>query len=234
MRRADLAMGGALAAAVAWATLLPGADLAVAAWFFDPASGQFPLGQQPLLYAGYRAVSLAAPVLLGALVLLLLASWLPRPAWARRLRWPAAFLLASLLIGPGVLTHNVLKDHWGRARPHQIVEFGGTRHFTPALQPAHECARNCAFASGHAAFAFFSMAFAFVLPSRLRRRALVAGFLFGAYIGFVRLAQGGHFLSDVIFSFFTGFGPAWLLYRGYFERRLAVPIAVPPAPTFAR
>ncbi len=232
MRSDDTLMGGSFLAAIAWAILMPATDIAIASWVFDAESGGFSLGQHPLLYFGYRALSLSAPVLLGTLTLLLAMSWLPRPAWAKGLRWPAAFLLAGLLLGPGLITHNVFKDHWGRARPHQIIEFGGERQFTPALQPADQCARNCSFPSGHVAFAFYAMAFAYVLPQRWRRRILAAGFLWGVYMAFVRIAQGGHFFSDAVFSFFTGFAPAWLLYRVYFERWLATrPAAVPPAST---
>ena len=45
------------------------------------------------------------------------------------------FLAICLSMGPGILANVVLKDHWGRARPKQVVEFGGAKTFTPPLIP---------------------------------------------------------------------------------------------------
>lgn len=110
------------------------------------------------------------------------------------------YLAICLALGPGVVANLVLKDHWGRARPNQIIEFGGTKSFTAALTPTDQCDRNCSFVSGEASstFAvFFAGAFLF------RRRAaalLMTGVAAGAVTGLVRMAQGAHFLSDVIFA----------------------------------
>ena len=43
------------------------------------------------------------------------------------------FLFLGLLVGPGLVVNGILKDHWGRARPAEIIEFGGTAHFSPAF-----------------------------------------------------------------------------------------------------
>ena len=67
----------------------------------------------------------------------------------------AVFLLLSLALGPGLLVNTVLKDHWGRARPAQIDGIRRrSQHFTPALVPADQCARNCSFPAGHPAIGF--------------------------------------------------------------------------------
>lgn len=113
-------------------------------------------------------------------------------------RW--LFVMAALAIGPGLVSNVILKDNWGRARPRQIVEFGGHKTFTPPLLPAKECVRNCAFVSGEASSAivpFFALAF--LLP-RWRKSLLVGGVLWGLAAGLVRISQGGHFLSDVLFA----------------------------------
>ena len=107
----------------------------------------------------------------------------------------------SMALGPGLLANTVFKDHWGRARPAQIEAFGGSHHFTPAPLPAAQCARNCSFVSGHAALGFSLVAFAFLLPpGRRRHRGIAAALGFGALVGLVRIAQGGHFLSDVVYA----------------------------------
>ncbi|MCB1483365.1 MAG: phosphatase PAP2 family protein [Hyphomicrobiaceae bacterium] len=110
------------------------------------------------------------------------------------------FLLTCLAVGPGVVTNLALKDEWGRARPREIVEFGGTKAFTPALVPSRECHRNCSFVAGEPSsmfMIFFAAAFIFTsywLP------LLGMGISAGALTGLIRIAQGGHFLSDVVFA----------------------------------
>src|SRR5262245_12500723 len=52
------------------------------------------------------------------------------------------FLGVCLAMGPGVIANVVLKDQWGRARPKQIVEFGGSHTFTPPLVRSNQCRRN--------------------------------------------------------------------------------------------
>ncbi len=110
----------------------------------------------------------------------------------------ASFLALSLIIGPGLLVNTLFKDNWGRARPHQILEFGGSAHFTPAAVLADQCTRNCSFPSGHGALAFWLMAVALVVPARWRVLAMTIAVIIGFLVGAMRIAQGGHFLSDVV------------------------------------
>jgi len=113
-------------------------------------------------------------------------------------RW--CFLAAMLAIGPGLVANVILKDNWGRARPRHVVEFGGTKQFTPALLPARECVRNCSFVSGEASSAFAPFFAAALLLPQLRIALLAGGLLSGLAAGLIRMSQGGHFLSDVLFA----------------------------------
>lgn len=110
------------------------------------------------------------------------------------------FLIAVLAVGPGLVANVVLKDNWGRARPRSVVEFGGTKHFTPALIPARECARNCSFVSGEASSAFVPFFAAALLLPQFRRALFGAGLAAGFGAGLIRISQGGHFLSDILFA----------------------------------
>ncbi len=110
------------------------------------------------------------------------------------------FLGTCLLLGPGIVSNAILKDHWGRARPAQLVEFGGTKTYSLPLVPSHQCRKNCSFVAGEASMmyaAFFAAAFLF--PG-IGRRLIVAGVLAGFFSGLIRMSQGAHFLSDVIFA----------------------------------
>ncbi len=127
------------------------------------------------------------------------------------------YLLLALLLGPGLLVNVVLKNHWGRARPSQITYFGGTKEFTPAFVVSNQCRRNCSFTSGHAAAAFYFLALAPLFRGKKRRIAFIAALLWGSIVGFVRIIQGGHFLSDVVcsavFVYLVSVGLYYLLFE---------------------
>jgi lipid A 4'-phosphatase len=113
------------------------------------------------------------------------------------------FLFLALLIGPGLVANVGFKDHWGRARPREIAEFGGSQTFSPALTPQFEKARaNGSFVSGDGSFGFFLPAFAYVVPRRLSRRVFWGGMAAGSAFGFSRLASGAHFFSDIVYAAF--------------------------------
>jgi lipid A 4'-phosphatase len=110
------------------------------------------------------------------------------------------FLALVLITGPGLIANTVLKDNWGRPRPLHVVEFGGPDRFTPALERSGACERNCSFVSGEAS-ATFALGFAIAMLARRRRAELMAGAVAaGSIAGLVRMGEGGHFLSDVVFA----------------------------------
>jgi len=128
-----------------------------------------------------------------------------RVALARR-KWlgldqaRCAFMIAVLFVGPGVVANLILKDNVGRARPRDVIEFGGTKAFTPPLVLSQECPRNCSFVSGEASSMFAAFfALALLLP-QYRLGFLLTGIAAGALAGAVRIVQGAHFLSDVLFA----------------------------------
>jgi lipid A 4'-phosphatase len=216
--------GATLVISVALFRYLPGVDLAVSGWFYDPQHG-FTLAAWPPL----RALEASIRWITWAIVLIVAigAAWLwlrGRPLW-RLDRKALIFLAAATAIGPGILVNTVLKDHWGRARPYQIEEFGGAKSFTPAPLPADQCERNCSFASGHAALGFSLVSFALLLAaSRRRAIALGAAIGFGALVGLARVAAGHHFLSDVVYAGLIVVATTWLLHRWLVVHDGAAPI----------
>jgi lipid A 4'-phosphatase len=202
-----------LALAAAFFLAFPGVDLWVSGLFYRPGAGFFLAQWGPV-----RAIYLGVPYLTDAIVVGVIALYLAallrgRPVLGIDGR-TAAYLLLALALGPGLLVNTVLKDHWGRARPSQVTEFGGTEPFTPAPLPAANCRRNCSFPAGHPAMGFYLVSFAFLVREQRRRRlAEGAAIAAGAVFGLARLAQGGHFLSDVVFSGLLVYGVSWALYR---------------------
>ena len=111
-----------------------------------------------------------------------------------------AYLLLVLALGAGLVVNGLLKEGFGRARPKDIVEFGGSSHFTPAYEISSNCGHNCSFSSGDSAGAFFALAFIVAVS---RRRAVVTSAVgFGVLVSIARIASGSHFLSDTVVSFF--------------------------------
>jgi len=111
------------------------------------------------------------------------------------------YLLLVLTIGAGLIVNAGFKDNFGRARPRDIQEFGGSEQFTPAFVVGSGCERNCSFSSGDSAGAFFALAF--ILAFGGSRAMTTAGIGFGVLVSAARIAAGAHFLSDTVVSFFV-------------------------------
>ena len=132
---------------------------------------------------------------------------------------PWLYLAVCLIVGPGLVANLVLKDHWGRARPRDVSEFGGTKKFTPALIPARECDRNCSFVSGEAAAVYMPFFAAALVASKGRIALIGIGCVLGSMAGAVRMAQNAHFLSDVLFAGVFMVLTAALLHIVFFAHR---------------
>lgn len=53
----------------------------------------------------------------------------------RNWRRPALVLVLTMALGAGLISHAILKDHWGRPRPKLTTEFGGQQPFRPFYEP---------------------------------------------------------------------------------------------------
>lgn len=197
----------------AWLLLDPAPDLAVSALFYDPGQG-FVADQSPTLSAA-RKIGIAVGRLFAAAIGLAIVYRVlaRRNAFGIPMR-ALIFLAAVQIAGPALLVNGILKEHWGRARPVQVTEFNGTKRYTPPLVIADQCAHNCSFVSGEASYGYSYLALGFVPRERRWRHALFAfGAAFGTAVGIMRIAQGGHFLSDIFFSAAFMLLIAWLLHR---------------------
>lgn len=153
--------------------------------------------------AVFRAVLIVCLLALGL-------TWLlPKyRAW----RFALAFVVIAGTLGPGVLVNLGFKDNWQRARPYQVVHFGGTQQFTRAAVMTDQCDNNCSFVSGHVACGFFLAGLALVH----RRRALrwtAIGIASGLVIGFSRMADSAHWLSDVLWAGPITLACSWAVWK---------------------
>lgn len=178
--------------------IFPGIDLGVANWFFVPPR-HFALGETEIGQFFDSKVHFAMEWFLVLLVgVFFYGLYRKRALWNLT---PRNFLFVALSIGlgAGLVTNVVFKDSWGRARPSQILEFGGPKQFSPPFMRSKQCDKNCSFVSGDASLAASFMAFA-MIAERNRRRWWIGLGIFTAIVGLMRMGRGSHFLSDVVFA----------------------------------
>ncbi len=221
LRRARLRAGwiglGVFLAMAAAFSAWPQLDLWVSGQFRD-ASGAFVGDQQAWVRFLYRAVPIVGWLyFLGSLAAVGVGRLRPSAVPFRWRRRAASLLLVSAL-GSALIINGVLKEHWGRARPVQVSEFGGAKHFSPALWPSDQCTHNCSFVSGHAASGFVLMAVGLMGPAAVRRRWLGIGLALGALASLARVMQGGHFLSDTLFSGWALWATGWVVREAWLRR----------------
>jgi lipid A 4'-phosphatase len=154
--------------------IFPSFDLMVTSFFYD---GEFFLKNNPFVYFIYRVAPLFGIVFgVGAFFLWLYLiikkqqtitfSW-KHTTWGRK---ELAFVALALALGPGLFVNGVFKEGFGRARPAQIVEFGGEKSFTPPFVIAKECKSNCSFVCGHASAGFFFVCVALVARKEWQKK----------------------------------------------------------------
>ena len=204
-----------LALVILFATF-PSVDLRFSALFFSPVeqpwSGRepFPEWLRDTLREGTElATLLAFVILVGNLRL----GTLQRTGWRV---W--AFLCGPVVLCAGLLVNGVLKATIGRARPFSVTEFGGQQLFTPPFQYSAQCYSNCSFSSGETALiaSFFLPLCVLVWPRLQRRGRLVMGSIAAGMVVLMsglRIAAGGHFLSDVVMSILFSALTTLFLYR---------------------
>jgi lipid A 4'-phosphatase len=213
VNRTGLAIALAVAAGVGVVfAIFPQLDLELSGFFFDPKTNTFPLAlNAPLSHARGAAqlliTLLAAPAIL-AVVGKVLVPHRPMLIPGRA----ALLLLTSLALGPGILANTILKDHWGRARPIDIVAFGGNEPFTPWFDPRGSCSGNCSFVAGEPSGAFWAFAPAALSAPQWRLLAYGSVLAFGAAVGLLRMAVGAHFFTDVVFAGVVIFLLVWTLH----------------------
>jgi lipid A 4'-phosphatase len=195
--------------------LFPALDVAIPAQFWGGSLDEWPLRWAPAMVMVRQAVGHLAwlpLIVVGAGALARLAGAALGSAFSLR---AFVFLALTYALGPGLLVNLLLKGSWGRARPEAIEAFGGTAAFTPAWQPSD--AGGASFVSGEVSLAAATCAVALLAHGRARAVLLALGFALACVIGALRMAQGGHFLSDVVFAMLLTWLVAWLVHSLLFR-----------------
>ncbi len=152
-------------------------------------------------------------------------------AISRLKQYRASFALLSLTLffGSLVITHTLLKECWGRPRPRQIVEFGGSQNFRAYYEPLFNEAPepSKSFPSGHSTCGFYFFCLYF-LGRRYKNKSLqvlglILAFSLGGSLSIARIVQGGHFISDVyiaaLIMWYTSYALDYVLFDAPFLDR---------------
>ena len=123
------------------------------------------------------------------------------------------YIWTSLFINIGLTINIILKSFWGRARPNDIFQLDGDGYFTPWYQISDSCNSNCSFVSGDAAVGFSMIAIYMITRNKY---FLWLSVFLGLSLGTIRILEGGHFFSDVIFSGIIIFGLSFLLSKIFY------------------
>lgn len=180
----------------------PFIDMAIENYFYNVSEQQFISNNFTSFLFDYGVMP-GWIVAIGALLLLIFSFITQRYKEWRR---PALFLVLTLAIASGVIVHALLKDHWGRPRPKQTIEFGGIQQFRPYYSPNffHQPEPSKSFPCGHCSMGFYFFAL-YVLGKRLnnKRMAYIGLFIaisLGVLLSIGRMMQGGHYFSDTVLA----------------------------------
>jgi len=175
------------------------ADLLLARRFFSAVEGWPWKNARPWVdlynYGNIPPLILA----LCGLILFILSFFIRRIASSRKI---GLFLVIYLILGPGLVINTVFKDHWGRPRPVEVKNLGGTEKYLPVWERGTPGIGK-SFPSGHAAVGYFLFAPFFFLRKQSPKSAwffLLLGLSYGTFMGIGRMVQGGHFATDVLWA----------------------------------
>ncbi|TXH99137.1 MAG: phosphatase PAP2 family protein [Rhizobium sp.] len=196
-------------------SLFPQIDLAVANMFFlpqrcltsvrpDQICGIFPYNDDPHMRL-LREMFFQLPYIVAVILCwMLFRCWQHHGATFNKLRARnLKIALGALLVGPVVIVNFWLKTFSGRPRPRQTDLFGGTLDFVHAGSFAGKCVSNCSFISGEAAAAGWLFCLIFIIPQPYRSAAALPVAAVSILIPALRVAFGGHYLSDAVLGWLS-------------------------------
>lgn len=177
---------------------------------------------QWLFYARYFLYAVIRVI--GVIILINLVYKLIKPQSQLPIK-PRIFIIAVLIIMPLLVINTGFKDHFHRPRPSDVSIFGADKTFQEVWHiDSKQCSDNCAFVCGDCAAAFTFWMFLPFIRRRVWQITYGIGILGGGvFYSWIRIGQGGHFLSDTIFAglftyigiyiiywFFYRYNPRWL------------------------
>ncbi len=173
-------------------------DIKIQRFFFD--SNAWKYKDHPAVLFFYKFS--IYPALITGVISILILSMGGFYKFAYKFRNAGIVFLLALILGPGLLVNVIGKNFSGRPRPREIVEFGGDWKYKKIFEIGIP-GKGHSFPCGHSSMGFIFYAIYVVLRDKKKFKAylwLLFSLLSGFAIGMARMAQGAHFLSDVIWA----------------------------------
>lgn len=198
-------------------SFFPNVDLWFSSFFYEEGKG-FIYRDNPITVFFYDAIVVLIYTVIFGIVLTTIIKKI-RPDYLAYITYRnLAFLFFALILVPGIIIHWGFKDNWGRARPVNIEQYGGNDKYTPFYE-IKEKKENKSFMSGHVSAAFYFASFAYLATGRRRKLIYSSTLILGTITGLVRVMQGGHFLSDVVFTGLLTLIIIHLLYSAMYKKK---------------
>ena len=195
-------------------------DISIAGYFYNPETQTFIGSASDGVLGFLHTFARLFPIFFSIIIILFLLGSLFISKFRIKWRKEVFFVAMCLWIGPGLVVNFVFKDHWGRPRPVMVQEFAGDKVFQKPFVVSNQCDKNCSFVCGDASMGFWLFAFMPLLVSRRKKLlAFSAAIVAGGGLGWMRMAQGGHFFSDVVFCGIIVYVCTWLVYWVMYERK---------------
>lgn len=201
----------------------PYLDLEISRHFYHYGTPSEPFSQNQLLLLIYVYGLVPGQIVIILATIGLLFSYIS----STRKHWRpyTLFIVLTLAIGSGLITHALLKDNWGRPRPKQVIEFGGKQEFRPYYKPNffNKAEPSKSFPCGHCTMGFYFFTF-IILGYRFQKKwlfytGITLTAILSTLLGYARIAQGGHFFSDVLMAglimWLTALFLEWLIFEEY-------------------
>lgn len=187
----------------------PYLDITLAKLSFDPVTHSFYGEHSRLCHIIYLSVPyIVIMLLILPLTYFIYSIYIVRTRLIQAQRFFVIVTL-SLILGPGLIINVTLKDHWGRARPTQVLK--DKQSYTPIWHHDFTKTKDNSFPSGHGSVGFFLGVP--ILALGYRRSAIITSIIGGAIVGGVRMLQGGHYFSDVVFAgIIVWLCTCWIIY----------------------
>ncbi len=185
-------------------TRFPQLDLDLAKLYF--VDGEFVLHNSPMINGLRMAFwNLSLLMVIVAVIVLSLAH---HYEWPRRILPIRAWnvILWGFVLGPGILVNVLLKGFSQRARPRDVLSFGGDRFYTPIGQLSGQCDFDCSFVSGEVSgTTMFCLACVVLIQHHQNRLSPRSQYSLYAILAVIfvfvfvhRILTGGHFVSDAV------------------------------------
>jgi lipid A 4'-phosphatase len=173
-------------------------DRKTASLFYRDGSGWF-LAKKPLWVWLYQFGTIPGLMMTLVALIVWLAGQYVKPL--EPFRRPCMIVALTSIIAAGLLVNIVFKQHWGRPRPDQTIEFGGRWNYRDVISIGIP-GKGESFPCGHCAMGY---AFLSLLAFKRQNKYIAyggasVGIVLGVTLSVARVVQGAHFVSDTLWS----------------------------------